>query len=112
MQEPPDVQFVAELSDLAREAKERRRAVEKATIALREIEHEIRERLRAKSLRHVAGNGVSITWSPVKGRPSHDMQGIREAAEKAGVNLADYETVGDPTDRITVTIRDAAPAAP
>ena len=40
------------------------------------------------------------------------MQGIREAAEKAGVNLADYETVGDPTDRITVTIRDAAPAAP
>jgi len=111
MKEPPDPQFVAELSDLARLAKERRRIVESATAALRTVEHEIRERLRGKGLRRVTDDGVSITWSPVKGRPSYDMQGIREAAQKAGVSLDEFVTVGEPTDRLTITIRDAASVA-
>jgi hypothetical protein len=110
--EPPDPQFVVELSNMAREAKERRRAVEAATIALRTVEHEIRERLRAKALRRVIGNGVSVVWSPVRGRPAYDMPAIRDAAEKAGVDLTEFVSVGDPTDRLVITmIRDAAPAA-
>jgi hypothetical protein len=102
--ETPDPQFVAEIADLAREAKQRRAAVELTTAALREVEHEIKERLRAKGVRQIIGDGVTVTWSAVKGRPSYDMQAIREAAAKAGVDLAEYETVGEPTDRLAIRV--------
>lgn len=63
-----------------------------------------KERLRAKGLRRVDGDGVSVVWSPVKGRPSYDMKGIREAAEKAGIDLAEYQLVGDPTDQLVIRV--------
>jgi hypothetical protein len=106
-----DPQFIAELADLARAAKHQRHQAEVATAALRETEHELRERMRTKGARHIVGDGVAITWSPVKGRPAYDMQGIREAAEKAGVNISQFETVGDSTDRLTITIQAAASVA-
>jgi hypothetical protein len=109
--EAPDPQFVAEVADLARVAKERRQEVEAATSALREVEHELRERLRAKGLRRVAGDGVQVTWSAVKGRPAFDTKAIREAAERAGIDLSQFETAGDPTDRLAISIRASAPAA-
>jgi hypothetical protein len=102
--EPPDPQFVAEIAYLARTAKAHRREAEAATAAQRDVEHEIRERLRSRELRHVAGDGVSVTWSPVKGRPSFDMEGIREAAAAAGIDLARYEAVGEPTDRLVIQV--------
>jgi hypothetical protein len=102
--ELPDPQFIAEIVDMARTASGRRGLVEAATTDLREIEHEIRKRLRDKGLRRVEGHGVSVVWSPVKGRPSYDMQAIREAAEKAGISLAEYETVGEPTDRLVIRV--------
>jgi hypothetical protein len=102
--EPADPQFVAEIADLAREAKRRRTIAETAITSQREIEHDIRERLRAKALRRVEGDGVTVTWSAVKGRPSYDIKGIREAAAKAGVELAQYETVGEATDRLVIRV--------
>jgi hypothetical protein len=102
--EPPDPQFVAEIADLARAAKARRHEAEAATAAQREIEHEIRERLKSRSLRHVEGDGVAVTWSPVRGRPSFNMPAIREAAAAAGIDLAEYETVGEPTDRLVIRV--------
>jgi hypothetical protein len=104
--EPPDPQFVAEIADLARQAKRRRADVEAMTADLRETEHAIRERLRAKGVRKIAGDGVSVTWSAVKGRPSYNMPAIREAAEKAGIDLAQFETSGQPTDRLTIRVTD------
>jgi hypothetical protein len=109
--DPPDPQFVAELVDLAREAKSRRADMEAATASLREIEHEIRERLRSRGLRRIVGNGTSITWSAVKGRPSYDMLAIREAAKEAGVDITQFETAGDPTDRLTIRITQAPQSA-
>jgi hypothetical protein len=102
--EPPDPQFVAEIVDMAREAKSRRGLLEVTTADLRTIEHDIKERLRAKNLRRVESDGVSVVWSPVKGRLSFDNQAIREAAEKLGLDLAEYETVGEPTDRLVIRI--------
>ena len=99
---PPDPQFVAEISDLAHEAKARRALVETVISDLREIEHDLKERLRAKGQRRIVGDGVTVTWSAVKGRPSFDMKGIREAAAKAGIDLAEYETTGDPSDRLVI----------
>jgi hypothetical protein len=100
---PLDPQFLAEISDLAREAQQRRAAVDAATIGLRAIEHEIKERLHAKGVRQVVGDGVTVTWSLVRGRPAYDMKRIREAlAAMTGGDLAEYETVGDPTDRLVI----------
>jgi hypothetical protein len=102
--ELPDPQFVAEIADLAREAKQRRAEAEAVAAKQRSIEEEIRERLRAKGLRRVAGDNVSVVWSPVKGRPSYDMKRIREAAAKAGIDIAEYETVGEATDRLVIRV--------
>jgi len=109
--ERPNAQFVSEMIDRARAAKVQRQEVENATAKLRELEHEIRERLREHSLRQIASDGVAITWAPLKGRTSYDMKAIREAASKAGIDLAQFETVGEPTDRLTITIRASASAA-
>ena len=46
----------------------------------------------------------SIVWSAVKGRPSYDMPGIKAAAVAAGIDLQRYETVGEPSDRLTISI--------
>jgi hypothetical protein len=102
--EPPDPQFVAEIADLARDAKRQRNEAEAATAALRDVEHDIKERLRAKGVRQIKGDGVAVVWSPVKGRLSFDMPAIREAAEKLGLNLAQYETAGEPTDRLVIRV--------
>ena len=106
-QAPPelvDPQFVAEICVLARKAKERRTAAEAATAAQRAVEDEIKDRLRAKGVRHIVDNGISVTWSAVKGRPSFDEKGIREAAAEAGINLAEYETVGESSDRLVIRV--------
>src|SRR5262249_45363428 len=102
--EPVDQQFIAEICDLARTAKERRTVAGTATAAQREVEHEIKKLLRTKGVRHIVGDGIDVLWSPVKGRSSFDWKGIREAAIKAGINLAEYETVGDPNDRLIIRV--------
>ena len=102
--ELPDPQFVAEIADLSREAKQRRAEAEAAMARQRVAEEEIRERLRAKGLRRVDCDDITVVWPPVKGRPSYDMKAIREAAAKAGLDLAEYETTGDPTDRLVIRV--------
>ena len=88
----------------ARTAKERRTVAGTATAAQREVEHEIKKLLRTKGVRHIVGDGIDVLWRPVKGRSSFDWKGIREAAIKAGINLAEYETVGDPNDRLIIRV--------
>lgn len=85
---------------------EARRAEKEAAETRKELEHALKEKLRAHGVHRVAGDGFSVNWSTVKGRPSWDMKGLREAAEAAGVNLSLFETTGDPTDRLTVTAKD------
>jgi hypothetical protein len=100
-----DPQFIAEARDLAREAKQHQADAEDATAKLRTIQHEIRDRLRAKGLRRVAGDDFSIIWSPVKGRQSFDVKALKTAAIAAGVDVAVFETIGEATDRLDVRVR-------
>jgi hypothetical protein len=110
--EPPDPQFVAEVAALAREAKQHEAASAAATAAMRATQHELKERLRARGFRRVAGDGVAVTWSAVKGRPSYDMKAIREAATAAGIDLTKFETTGEPSDRLIIqTAGKSRPAA-
>jgi hypothetical protein len=107
----PDPQFLAEIVALARSVKHWRQKHDAAAVRLRELEYMIREQLRSRRVRRVASDGVSVVWSPIKGRPSYDMPATRKAAAQAGIDLAQFETTGDPSDRLTITIRASASAA-
>lgn len=99
------------VADLARRARAAKDMAEAASNEAREIEHEVRDLLAAAGTRRLSHEGVEVRWSPVKGRPSYDMKGIREAAVAAGVDLARFERVGDPTDRLAITLSEIpAPA--
>jgi hypothetical protein len=100
--EAPDPAFLTEVAGMAREIQRREAALDDATVALRTAQLDLKERLRARGFRRVVGDGVSITWSPVRGRPAWDDKAIREAAAAAGIDLAPFETVGDRTDRLTI----------
>ena len=103
-----DPQFVTEARDLARETKRHQADAENATAKLRASQNEIRERLRAKGLRRVVGDDFSIVWSPVKGRQSFDVKALKAAAIAAGVDVAQFETIGEPTDRLDVRVQEHA----
>jgi hypothetical protein len=98
----PSARLTAAVVALAREAK--RREAELDAAALRATQNEIKERLRADNVRRVASDGVSVTWSAIKGRPSRDMPAIRDAATAAGIDLKQYERTGEPSDRLVVQV--------
>ena len=100
----PSAQLTAEVVALAREAKRREAELDAAVAALRTTQNEIKERLRADNVRRVASDGVSVTWSAIKGRPSWDMPAIRDAATAAGIDLNRYERTGEPSDRLVVQV--------
>jgi hypothetical protein len=106
----PSPELAAEVVALAREAKRREAALDAATAALREVQQAIKENMRAGGVRRVVADGVSVIWSAVRGRPAYDMPAIRAAATAAGIDLAQFETVGAPTDRLVVQI--AGPSGP
>jgi hypothetical protein len=55
--------------------------------------------LRDKGLRRWPG---IVSWSPLKGRESFDMVALRAEAEKAGIDVKKFSTVGEPSDRLEV----------
>jgi len=100
-----DPQFIAEMRELAIACKAHQSNADDANGKARETQREIRERLRAKGLRKIAGEDFGITWSPVKGRPGIDVDALSAAAAAAGVDVSQFKTEGDPSDRLTVLIR-------
>jgi CRISPR/Cas system-associated exonuclease Cas4 (RecB family) len=99
-----DPQLISELLDLAREERLASERIKAAEYQHRDAQEKIKARLREKGLSSIKESGISILWSAVKGRPSYDMPGIKAAAAAAGVNLQRFETTGDRTDRLTVSI--------
>jgi CRISPR/Cas system-associated exonuclease Cas4 (RecB family) len=76
----------------------------------RKIQYEIKELLRAHGLNRIAHENIVIIWSPVKGRPALDMPALKLAAMKCGFDIQPFETVGQPTDRLVVTIKSQLPS--
>jgi hypothetical protein len=102
-----DPQFAAEMRELAVAYKARQADVNAAETRLRASQHEIKERLRAKQLRRVAGDDFRITWTPVKGRQGYDVKALSAAAAAAGVGVQEFETGATPGDRLDVHVREA-----
>lgn len=103
----PDPQFVAEMADMALAAKRFETSRDEADAALRETQQAIRDRLRARGVRKVPG---IVNWSHVKGRTSYDNKAIQKAAIDAGVDIEQFSTVGEPTDRLTISLSPSSEA--
>jgi hypothetical protein len=98
----PTPALAAEVAALARTALRREAAADAAVAALREAQHEIRERLRAAGVRTVVADGLRVAWGGARGRPSYDCNAIRAAAVAAGVDVSRFETAGATTDRLEI----------
>ena len=98
---PIDPQFIAEITDLARELKAAEGNTKIHEDQVRSLQDDIKTRLRAKGVRKIPG---VLVWSEVKGRESWDNKAIREAAAAAGVDIDQYNTVGEKTDRLVISI--------
>lgn len=99
-----DPKVVEEIVALAKQERELNTKASGYETEQRNLQHQIKSRLTDLGLRQIESDGIRIIWSPVKGRPSYDMPRLREAAAKLGLNIQDYETVGDPTDRLVITL--------
>jgi len=98
-EKPVDDQFKAEIIDLCRSLNEVKQTKEWAETEIRSKQEDIKNRLREKGVRKIKG---VITWSNVKGRESYDMVALRKAAEEIGLDITPFETVGQPSDRMTI----------
>jgi hypothetical protein len=99
-----DPEWLLKVTNLAKLEREIDTRVSADEETQRNMQHELKELLKAAGLRQVAAHGVSIVWSPVKGRPSLDMPALKDAATKLGLDIQQFETVGDPTDRLLIRI--------
>jgi hypothetical protein len=100
-EKPLDKQFVAEVTDMAQVIKSAEGSRDACDALMRTTQDAMKNRLREKGVRKVPG---VVSWTNVKGRESYDNKAIREAAAKAGVDVEQYQTVGEPTDRLTISV--------
>lgn len=101
-----DPQFTAEMRELAVAHKAHQAEVDAAEARLRASHHEIKERLRARQLRRVAGDDFHITWAPVKGRSGFNVDALSAAAAAAGIGVNEFQTDATPGDRLDVRVRE------
>lgn len=99
---PP--QDIASIVALARQEREIATKASGLDTEQRNLQHQIKSRLSDLGLRQIDSDGIRIIWSPVKGRPAYDMPKLRAAAAALGLNIEEYSTVGDPTDRLVITL--------
>jgi hypothetical protein len=102
-----DPQLTAEIRALSIAYKACQADVDAAEARLRASQHDIKERLRGKQLRRVAGDDFSVTWTPVKGRQGFGVKALSTAAAAAGIGVHEFETAAAPGDRLDVRVREA-----
>lgn len=68
---------------------------------LRELKDEIKGKMREAGIRWLTG---VVTWAAVRGRQSWNVPALIEAAKEAGVDVEEFSTVGDPTDRLEIKL--------
>jgi hypothetical protein len=98
---PVDPQFAAEIADRARSLKAFEQSRDRDDAMVRNIQNEIKDRLREKGVRKIPG---VITWSAVKGRSGYDNKAVLAAAQAAGVDVTQFETTGEPSDRLAILV--------
>lgn len=97
-----DPQFVSEVEDLCKEYSKAKEGADEAEANVRLMQEKIKGRLRERGVRRIPG---VVSWSSQRGRVSYDYTKLREAAKEAGVEIEQFSTVGEPTDRLSVYVK-------
>jgi hypothetical protein len=97
---------VAEIKDLARTERAYAAIASMATEEQRNIQYQIKEKMREKGLRQIKEPDIVVTWYPIKPRVTFDMEALRTAADKVKFNLTPFEKVGDPSDGLRLSVSD------
>lgn len=100
-----DPQFEAEMRDMTMLISRLKSERDVTDEQVKTLEDDLKTRLRDKGIRKIPG---VVSWSSVKGRQSYNNKAIQAAAIAAGIDIEQFSTVGEPTDRLTIS---AAPAA-
>jgi hypothetical protein len=98
-------QFVAEIRELALAERDLDTRISALDEQKREMQIQIKDRLREKKLRGIKEADITVSWYPVKPRITFDADALRAGAEAAGFNLAPYEKVGNPGDGLRITLK-------
>jgi hypothetical protein len=104
-QDQMDPEFLEHIINLAIEERARDIAVKETQADHRTAQENIKAALREKGLRMVKTSVINVVWSTMVGRPSYDMPKLKAAATAAGVDVQAYERVGEPSDRLSVTVK-------
>lgn len=99
---PADPQLVAEVTDMALAIKHAERRRDIADEQVRSLQDDLKIRLRENGVRKIPG---VVSWSSIKGRETYDNKAIREAAAEAGVDVENMKNTGEPTDRLTISVK-------
>lgn len=97
-----DPQFAAEVTDLALAIKAIEQQRDAADEQARALQDELKTRLRDRGVRKISG---VLSWASVKGRETYDNKAIREAAAAAGIDVESMKNIGEPTDRLTISVK-------
>ena len=98
---PIDPQFAAEMTDMAREYRRLENDSDMAGHYLRALAEKIKARLREKGVTKIPG---VLTWSPVKARNGYDNKAIKQAAIDAGVDIEQFATQTEASDRLVIQV--------
>lgn len=96
-----DPQFAAEMKDAALSLRAMENSRDTLDSDVRAAQDQIKSRLREKGVRKIPG---VLQWSSVKGRTGFDNKAIQKAAVEAGVDLDQFKTQGEPSDRLVITV--------
>jgi len=99
---PADPQFAAEATDIALAIKHAERRRDAFDEQVRSLQDDLKARLRERGVRKIKG---VVSWSSVKGRETYDNKAIREAAAEAGIDVESMKNIGEPTDRLTISVK-------
>lgn len=98
-------QFAAEIEDAAKVYNKAKLSVKKIQAEMKKMEIDIKDRLRAKKIRRIPG---VVNWYEVAGPVRYDNKEIRNIMIAEGHDLEEFQSVGEPSDRLEVS---ATPAA-
>ena len=103
-----DAPFVAQITDMAKAIRAFEDAIESNNTRMRDMQNDLRERLRGKGVRKIPN---VVTWTSVKGRKTYDASGMKAALIEFGIDVEQFSKVGDPSDRLVITLKDTAPTS-
>jgi len=96
-----DPQFAAEMKDAALSLRTLEKSRDTLDSDVRALQDQIKTRLREKGVRKIPG---VLQWSSVKGRAGFDNKAIKQAAIDAGIDVDQFSTLGEPSDRLVITV--------